>query len=44
MSYELSQKDLQLYAENGYLVIERFFSEDYCNSMIEEARLVQRHS
>ena len=44
MSYELSQKDLQLYAENGYLVIERFFSEDYCNSMIEEARLVSQNN
>lgn len=40
MTHTLNPNELQFYADNGYLVLEKFFSEDFCNSLIQEARKV----
>lgn len=44
MSYELKQQDLKFYADNGYVVIEKFLTEDTCNTLIQEAgRVAEGH-
>ena len=37
---DLSNGDLNFYKENGYLHIPKFFDEDYCKKLMDEAERV----